>query len=99
MFGLKIIRASTYKKWTEEIIPSLKKERVVFANQTEVDLHNEIEVLEDRLRKTNIALRELEQKNYELKKELNTMDAKQAKAIRLYDDFSKILIDAFGIGK
>lgn len=99
MFGLKIIKESTYKKWTKEIIPSLKKEKVIFANQKEIDLNNEIKVLEDRLKQTNIALRESEEKKYELKKELNTLDAKTAKAIRLYDDLSKLLINAFGLNK
>ncbi len=99
MFGLKIVRKSAYEKLVEEIIPSIRKEKVVFANQTEIDLNNEIKVLGHRLKQTNIALRESEDRIFQLKKELNTMDAKQAKAIRLYDDLSKILIDAFGMEK
>ncbi len=99
MFGLKIISESEYKELVEEIIPSLIKDKVVFTNQREIDLSNEIKVLENRLKQTNIALKEYKDEIYELKKELNTMDAKQVKAIRLYDDLSKILIDAFGMEK
>jgi len=97
MFGVKIIRESTWKKWVTEIIPSARKDKVVLSNQREIDLSNEIKVLEHRLKQTNIALKDAEERNYDLKKDLNTMDAKQAKAIRLYDALSAALIDAFGM--
>jgi len=99
MFGYKLVREKEYKKLVEEIIPSVRRDKIVIGNQKEIDLSNEIKVLEHRLKEMSVAMLDYKDKVGELKKELNTMDAKTVKAVRLYDDFSKIIIDTFGVDK